>query len=150
MKLYNLRGVDGEARMPGSSLWLVPPENSELYKAIHNLIIDQVPSIYPATSPPHFAPHVTLTSAVSIPDSETPEQGLNSIQLPESIKDLDVGIRQVEVGSIFVKKITMRCDKQLELCELAASCRMAGVQGVDAQSAQRWVEEEYSPHCSLM
>ena len=49
-----------------------------------------------------------------------------------------------------VKKITMRCDKTRELCELAAVCRAAGVEGVDAEGARKWVDEQYLPHCSLM
>ncbi|KAK5120967.1 hypothetical protein LTR85_005751 [Meristemomyces frigidus] len=125
--------------MPGSSLWLVPPEDSELYKAIYELIVTDVPSVYPAKVP-HFTPHITLTSDVTIPDTEDSQKWLEGIKLPDT-KALKVAIRQAEVGSIFFKKITMRCDKTPELCALAASCRAAGVQGNDAKGAQKWAEE---------
>ncbi|KAK6395403.1 hypothetical protein LTR65_000874 [Meristemomyces frigidus] len=127
--------------MPGSSLWLVPPEDSELYKAIHDLIINHVPSLYTGTIP-QFTPHITLTSDVTVPESG-PQQWLDGIQIPDT-KELKVAVRDVEVGSIFFKKITMRCDKTPELCQLAASCRAAGVQGLDAQGAQKWAEEHSS------
>ncbi|KAI7088965.1 hypothetical protein KC356_g2906 [Hortaea werneckii] len=53
--------------MPGSSLWLVPPEDSALYRTCHQLITTHIPSLFfPSTlapsPPPLFTPHVTLTS----------------------------------------------------------------------------------------
>lgn len=137
--------------MPGSSLWLVPPDDSELYKAIHDLIINHIPPIYPGTTVPHFTPHITLTSNIdlSLGEQSDAQNWLDKIHLPDTTH-LKVAIKQAEVGSPFFKKITMRCEKMPELCELAAACRIAGVKGTDAQKAHVWVEEQYLPHCSLM
>lgn len=140
--------------MPGSSLWLVPPEDSELYKTIHDLIVDQVPSVFPGTAPPQFAPHVTLAADVVLPDHDSSElaaqQWLNSIDLPADAQTAEVRILDAEAGSVFFKKITMGCEKTAELCHLAACCRTAGVPGLGSDEAKKWAKEEYRPHCSLM
>ena len=153
--LYDL-GLDAadkftRAIMPGSSLWLVPPEDSELYKTVHDLIINQFPSVYPIAIPPHFAPHITLTSGINERDAESsdPQKWLDGITFPD-LKDLKVAIQDVEVGSVFFKKVTMKCEKTADLSELAATCRAAGVEGLGKHAADRWVEESYLPHCSLM
>ena len=137
--------------MPGSSLWLVPREDSELYKTIHDLITNKIPSIYPIAVPRHFAPHITLTSGINNPNAESsdPQKWLDSITLPDP-SNLEIAIQDVEVGSVFFKKITMKCQKTHELCELAATCRAAGVEGLGKHEAQTWVKESYLPHCSLM
>lgn len=62
----------------GSSLWLVPPEDSALYRTCHRLITSQIPSLFsssPASPPPPpvFTPHVTLT-ADTVPSDLVPEQ----------------------------------------------------------------------------
>jgi 2',3'-cyclic-nucleotide 3'-phosphodiesterase len=136
--------------MGGSSLWLVPPEDSELYKTIHELIINKIPPLYPNASPPKFTPHVTLTSDLTSDHQPEAQQWLDSIALPESVSSMKVTIRHVAVGSIYYQKLTMRCDKTAELCDLAATCRAGGVDDVDSQQAQRWAKEKYGPHCSLM
>ena len=144
---------DTNSTMPGSSLWLVPPEDSELYKAIHELTVNNIPSIFPNENPPGFFPHITLTSnALTDPATEPSDKQdwLDGIPMRGSIKALKVAIQEVEVGKIFFKKVTMRCDKTHELCQLAAACRAAGVEGVDAEGAEKWVGEQYLPHCSLM
>ena len=139
--------------MPGSSLWLVPLEDSELFKTIHELTIASIPSMFPDSNAPPFYPHITLTSNVLITPAlqpSNPEEWLESIVLSDGIENLRVVIGQVEVGEVFFKKVTMRCDRSRELCELAAVCRAAGVEGVDSKGAKKWVDEEYLPHCSLM
>ena len=140
--------------MPGSSLWLVPPEDSELYATIYDLTVNRIPPIFPNTNPPRFVPHITLTSnALTDPTTSPsdPQEWLHNISLPDTINDLKITIQDLEVGEIFFKKITMRCEKTRELCDLAASCRAAGVEGVDDEGARKWVGgEAYLPHCSLM
>ncbi|KAK5691202.1 hypothetical protein LTR97_011854 [Elasticomyces elasticus] len=44
----------------------------------------------------------------------------------------------------------MACSKTVELDGLAVHCRVAGVEGVEQEAADKWVDESYSPHCSLM
>lgn len=135
--------------MPGSSLWLLPPEDSEVFKAIHDLIANQIPAIYPKASPPHFVPHVTLTSDILAEHSE-PQRWLDGIDLPDSVGKLKVAIGEVKAGGIFTQKLTMRCEKNDEICDLAMYCRAAGVEGAGMEGARKWVEGSYGPHCSLM
>ncbi|KAK5690297.1 hypothetical protein LTR17_025989 [Elasticomyces elasticus] len=122
--------------MPGSSLWLVPPEDSDLYKAIDNLVIQRLPSIYTNASPKRFSPHVTLTSD-TISDYADPQEWLDSISLPrdDALASLVVTIKDVQVGKPFFKKLTMACSKTVELCDLAVHCRLAGVEGVEQEAA---------------
>ncbi|KAI7049041.1 hypothetical protein D0864_17053 [Hortaea werneckii] len=67
--------------MPGSSLWLVPPEHSALYQTCHQLITTHIPSLFssslapPPPPPPLFTPHVTLT-ADTVPSDLFPEPEL--------------------------------------------------------------------------
>lgn len=138
--------------MTGSSLWLVPPEDSELYKAIHGLILSQVPAVYSTSAPTQFTPHVTLTADTVTHDSRPSQsqEWLHGIELPD-VTQLHVAIGAVDVGDVFFRKITMRCEKTTQLCDLAAHCRAAGVRdagGMDG--AREWVGGEYRPHCSLM
>ncbi|KAK5734873.1 hypothetical protein LTR17_008645 [Elasticomyces elasticus] len=122
--------------MPGSSLWLVPPEDSDLYKTIDNLVNQRIPSIYTNASPKCFSPHVTLTSD-TISDYDDPQEWLDSISLPrdDTSASLVVTIKDVQVGTPFFRKLTMTCSKTVELCDLALHCRMAGVEGVEQEVA---------------
>ncbi|KAK4902149.1 hypothetical protein LTR27_001051 [Elasticomyces elasticus] len=122
--------------MPGSSLWLVPPEDSEFYKAIDNLVNQRLPSIYTNASPKFFSPHVTLTSE-TISDYADPQEWLDSISLPRDVAlaSLVVTIKDVQVGKPFFKKLTMACSKTIELCDLVVHCRVAGVDGVEQEVA---------------
>lgn len=136
--------------MSGSSLWLVPPEKSELYSVIHDLILNQLPSIFPIASVPGFTPHVTLTADTVFPNLEDSQQWLDSLDLPQSMEVLKVVIGEAEVGSTFFRKLAMRCEKTQGLCELAIHARKAAMGESRIQSAKRWVEEDYKPHISLM
>ncbi|KAK3615575.1 hypothetical protein LTR56_026507 [Elasticomyces elasticus] len=122
--------------MPGSSLWLVPPEDSDLYKAIDNLVNQRLPSIYTNASPKRFLPHVTLTSD-TISNYADPQEWLDSISLPrdDALASLVVTIKDVQVGKPFFRKLTMACSKTFELCDLALHCRIAGVEGVEQEVA---------------
>lgn len=139
--------------MPGSSLWLVPLEDSELYRTIHNLVLTGVPSKFPnATPPPQFTPHVTLT-ADTVSDSKDPQAWLDGIVLPDSVKNLEIKIEQLHAGKIFFQSLIMLCEKSSALCGLAVHCRAAGGardKSTELQPAERWAREEYVPHCSLM
>ncbi|RMX74663.1 hypothetical protein D0869_12368 [Hortaea werneckii] len=144
----------------GSSLWLVPPEDSALYRTCHRLITHHISSLFPPGAvppPPLFTPHVTLT-ADTVP-SDLLEQGpqeqrreqelressstsptepatsaetwLDELVLPPPSRDLKVAIQKVQVEGHFFRKLTMQCEKSSQLCELAATCRAAcGVEGL--------------------
>lgn len=130
------------------SLWLLPPEDSELFKALQSLIHTSMPSLYPISIPPRFSPHVTLT-ANTIPKDwaeSQPRNWLEKLQLPED--DLKVTIQNVHVGEIFFQKLIMLCEKTAQLCDLAATCRAVGDE--IRKDAREWIDQYYKPHCSLM
>ena len=131
----------------GSSLWLVPPEDSSLYKAIHSLITTSIPPLYPIALPLRFTPHVTLTANTISSELQQPQQWLNGLKLPD-LSSLKMAIREVQVGDIFFQKLTMSCEKTAELCSLASFCRRTGL-GNEGE-AKGWVEQNYRPHYSLM
>jgi len=142
--------------MPGSSLWLIPPKDSPLYHAIDHLINKDIPSHFPQTPtpPPHFYPHITLTSDISPPPTASPQQWLDTLPLPPTNNHTDdyilrITILELEIGDIFFKKVTLRCEKTPALAELAASCRAAAV-GVEHDKAKAWAQDKYAPHLSLM
>ena len=139
----------GGIKMPGLSLWLVPPEASDLYETVYSLIVEEVPAIYPNATPPHFTPHVTLT-ADTVSDQDHPQFWLDSITLPESVQGLNVSIEQLDAGKIFFQSLIMKCEKSAGLCELALHCRVAGAEDTNARAAEMWVQEGFVPHCSLM
>ena len=157
--------------MPGSSLWLVPPEDSALYKSCHQLITTHIPSLFSsslATPPPLFTPHVTLTADTVppdlFPDSTDPaisaQKWLDSIDLPApstTQEGLKVVIQKVQIEGHFFRKLTLRCEKSSQLCELAERCRAhhRGKEGLVGGEQKReevgkWVRESYAPHLSLM
>lgn len=133
-----------------SSLWLVPSQNSSLYKAIHTLITDSIPSVFPTANAPLFTPHITLTANTISSESSSSEfqQWLDNIALP-SINDIEITINAIEIGEIFFQKLIMLCDKSWQLCTLAAACRSAGT-GHSLERSREWIGENYRPHCSLM
>ena len=141
--------MTGRPESVGSSLWLVPPEDSELYKTIHSLILTSIPSLYPIAIPPQFVPHISLTVDTIAPDSELPQpqKWLDRLKLGDLSK-LKISIGEVDVGKIFFQKLTMLCERTPELLELAAHCRGVATGNVD--EADGWVKQNYKPHCSLM
>lgn len=132
--------------MPGSSLWLVPTPDSALHKALSTLITSSIPALYPIALPPRFSPHVTLT-ADTVNTSDDPQIWLDGLELP--LEDLHVRIKEPQVGEIFFRKLTLRCQKDDALKALAGAGRRAGT-GAGAEEVRRWVEEVYAPHLSLM
>ena len=130
-------------KMPGSSLWLIPPSPSSLETTVQTLITDTIPSLFPATNPPDFIPHITLTSHIpSDTTTSNSQQWLDSLDLPELDK---VTIRQSRVGEIFFQKLTLACLKTPELTTLATECRKQAVGGKVVAYAHG-----YYPHMSLM
>lgn len=131
--------------MTGSSLWLVPPEDSDLYKAIYSLITQELPSFLATADCALFTPHVTLTA-----DTISPSSTKDLRPLLDSLKlgSLHVDIRKLDVGTIFFQKLTMQCEKTPELHRLAVQCRT--ISTGDGEEAKLWVKENYRPHCSLM
>ena len=136
--------------MPGSSLWLIPPEGSVFTKAIQSLISTKIPSLFPDTKTHDFIPHVTITSNVdpSLYGSD-PQGWLDSLQI-DTQGDIQVDMEAVEPGKPFFKKLTLRCAKDAGLLKLATVCRAEGVEGGDEEKAKKWADGDYAPHLSLL
>lgn len=140
--------------MTGSSLWLLPPQDSKLNAALQHLIASAIPSIFPRAAAPHFIPHVTLTADtdLSADAARDPQAWLERLQLPVEAEHARLVLRGPRVGEQYFQKLTLACDKTSPLKDLAAACRVsASPNGGDARAAARdWVEGTYNPHLSLM
>jgi hypothetical protein len=128
---------------PGLSLWLVPPIDSAIYRALSNAIVHIVPPILNVSdSPPQFEPHVTLASRIpkhSI--TSDPQKWLDALDLP-GISTAEVTFQELAVGDTFTKKLFIRCERAESLLELATSCRKHSNSESDGA--------DYDPHVSLV
>lgn len=136
--------------MPGSSLWLIPPSDSEIQGVLSALITTTIPAQFPELEATQdFPPHLTLTS--NVPESVTqnePQTWLDN--LPISLEDSpSVSFQSLDIGQHFFKKLTLSVPK-VPLQNLAATVRAAAVENGDEAAAKRWVDEMYAPHVSLL
>ncbi|KAF2496102.1 2, 3 cyclic phosphodiesterase [Lophium mytilinum] len=132
--------------MPGSSLWLLPPPSHPLTPLLTSLISKTSTRF---SSPYTFLPHVTLTSDIpSSIYSSDPQAWLDELakRFPPAA-EVSVQFEKLEVGNIFVKKITVRVRKD-GVSGLAKIARE--VVEARAGEAEKWVEEAYLPHLSLL
>jgi 2',3'-cyclic-nucleotide 3'-phosphodiesterase len=53
-------------------------------------------------------------------------------------------------SDMYVRKLYIACQKQDELCKLAAACRREVDGFGDERKAEDWVRENYVPHLSLL
>lgn len=140
--------------MPGSSLWLVPPQPSEFETAAQELISTSVPRLFPNVRTHRFIPHITLTSLIDASSTykDQPQQWLDGLALfPKPVNEnLSIRLDAIEPGVPFFKKLTLRASKDDWLVQLAAACRSSGVEKGDDSRAKAWAEAEYLPHLSLM
>ncbi|KAK4126954.1 2, 3 cyclic phosphodiesterase [Parathielavia appendiculata] len=161
--------------MPGSSLWLLPPDSHPLHRILTTLITSTLPSTFPreasATSPgagvaPHYFPaHVTLTSGIE-PDTtygDEPQRWLDAIPFPIRSEKVRVRFERVVSQDVFFRRCFVRVAFD-GVREVAGVARAVGVLGeqvnVDGEGEVRWGEgtqkwlsewrEEFGPHLSLM
>ncbi|OAK98561.1 2',3'-cyclic-nucleotide 3'-phosphodiesterase [Phaeosphaeriaceae sp. SRC1lsM3a] len=132
--------------MPGSSLWLLPPESHPLNHPLPTLI-EQTSARF--GSPNRFIPHVTLTSEIS-PSlyGNNPQEWLDSLDLSEG-SGAKVKFERLASEDVYVRKLYIKCTKMKELDALAAICRRQ-VEGHDERKANSWATESYNPHLSLL
>jgi 2',3'-cyclic-nucleotide 3'-phosphodiesterase len=130
-------------RMPGSSLWLLPPSDHPLNKLLTTLI-HQTSQHFNSTH--LFLPHITLTSEIS-PSKYgiEPQAWLNSLSLPAA-KDVRVDFEKLASEDVFFRKLYIKCEKS-GLVDLGMVCRR---EVNDDAEARKWAEESYTPHCSLL
>ncbi|OCL03151.1 2',3'-cyclic-nucleotide 3'-phosphodiesteras-like protein [Glonium stellatum] len=132
--------------MPGSSLWLLPPQSHPLAPLLTTLI-KTVSAHF--NSPHTFVPHVTLTSEISPSIYEKdPQAWLNSLDFPKA-DDVTVKFERLETSGVFFRKMTIRVAKQ-GVRPLATVARSV-VEGYAAEEqSKKWVEEIFGPHLSLL
>ncbi|KAI9655282.1 MAG: hypothetical protein M1821_005429 [Bathelium mastoideum] len=142
--------ADGHQCQARSSLWLVPPADAPIAKQLSELIAVAIPAHFAHLTPPQFAPHITLTSEID-PQSygNEPQEWLNQQISVSPASQPPVIFETLDTEQPFFRKLTIRVEKHPLLTELARACRAVGV-AKDQSVAQKWVEDEYRPHCSLM
>jgi hypothetical protein len=139
--------------MPGASLWIIPPKDSSFSQALQTLISTTIPPHFPQTKTHDFIPHVTITSNIdtSLYGSD-PQAWLSALHLPSGDQHdpVFVTLDVLEAGDAFVKKLTLRAGKTAQLLQLASACRAEAVEGGDQAKAEKWAQDDYLPHLSLM
>ena len=140
--------------MPGSSMWLVPPQPSKFNNAAQTLISSSIPQLFPSLKTYNFVPHVTLTSSIDASSTyqDEPQKWLDALDLSaQPVKgNISVSLVAIEPGEPFFKKLTWKASKQDELVKLATACRSYGVEKGEMHRARDWARTEYLPHLSMM
>jgi 2',3'-cyclic-nucleotide 3'-phosphodiesterase len=128
----------------GLSLWLIPPEDSEIHTLLADAITRIVPSTLTTQDPPHqFEPHVTLASQIPRASiTGDPQTWLNETTLPDT-SAAEVEFQELAVGDTFTKKLFIRCRRSDSLLSLASACR-------GFSTGVKVGEAEYDPHVSLV
>ncbi|KAK8193108.1 2',3'-cyclic-nucleotide 3'-phosphodiesterase [Phyllosticta capitalensis] len=153
--------------MPGCSLWLVPSKESPIRNKLFSLISQTLPAQFPHVTPEQlvangFIPHVTLTSDVPVdlfsraPENDEARRKADAQAWLDGIRpslprgsEVDVRFQALDVGQKFVQKLTLRVEKE-GVKPLALWSRILAVEDGLDQPAQRWANELYRPHCSLI
>lgn len=134
--------------MPGSSLWLLPPEAHPLNEVLVSLI-KRTASRFGSYD--LFIPHITLTSDLVSPSSYGPEpqQWLDSLDLPAG-GDVQVEFDRLDSEDVYFRKLYIKCKKTGGLKALATVCRQQVANHEGQETARKWAEETYNPHVSLL
>lgn len=134
--------------MPGSSLWLLPPEAHPLNNVLTSLI-KRTASRFGSSD--LFIPHVTLTSDLVSPSSygSDPQKWLESLDLPVG-DDVQVEFDKLDSEDVYFRKLYIKCQKTAGLKALAKVCRKQVADHEEEDKARKWAEETYIPHVSLL
>lgn len=133
--------------MPGSSVWLLPPEAHPVNGLLTSLI-KRTASHFGSSD--LFIPHVTLTSEISPPTYRSDPQGwLDSLELPAG-DDVAVKFEDLNSEDVYFRKLYVKCQKTAGLKSLAKVCRKQVAGYKDDDAVRKWVEETYNPHISLL
>ncbi|KZM21735.1 2',3'-cyclic-nucleotide 3'-phosphodiesterase [Ascochyta rabiei] len=133
--------------MPGSSLWLLPPDAHPLNDVLTSLI-KRTATRYGSSD--LFIPHVTLTSNILPSTYEAePQKWLDSLDLPAG-NEVQVEFEKLSSEDVYFRKLYIKCQKTAGLRALAKACREQAVDHGDKETARRWADEVYNPHTSLL
>jgi 2',3'-cyclic-nucleotide 3'-phosphodiesterase len=131
--------------MPGSSFWLLPPKDHPLDPILSTLIQKTATRF---GSPHLFLPHITLTSDISASSyAENPQAWLDNMDFPTNVQ---VRFNHLASEDVFVRKLYVKIRKDESICTLAAKARRVVGGFEDEDKAQKWVQERYKPHLSLL
>ena len=133
--------------MPGSSLWLLPPETHPLNEILTSLI-KRTASHFDSSD--LFIPHITLTSEI-LPSKyrAEPQRWLESLDL-SSGNDVQVRFEKLNSEDVYFRKLYLQCQKTIGLKTLAKVCRKQVANYEDEEQVGRWADETYNPHVSLL
>jgi 2',3'-cyclic-nucleotide 3'-phosphodiesterase len=133
--------------MPGSSLWLLPPQTDPLAQDLQSLI-QQTAAHFGSSD--LFVPHVTLTSGIPPHAySADPQAWLDSLHL-STASPVQVLFERLDSEDVFVRKLYIKCAKTDGLKQLAKACRQQVPDCAQDTEAETWVNDAYSPHTSLL
>lgn len=134
--------------MPGSSLWLLPPESHPVNDKLVSLI-KRTASHFGSTD--LFIPHITLTSDLVEPSSygTEPQKWIESLDLPAGA-DVRVAFEKLNSEDVYFRKLYVKCQKNAGLKALATICRRQIANYEDEEIARKWAEDTYNPHVSLL
>lgn len=134
--------------MPGSSLWLLPPESHPLNEKLVSLISSTASRFGSADL---FIPHITLTSDLVNPASygSEPQIWIDSLDLPGG-DNVRVEFDKLSSEDVYFRKLYIKCHKSKGLKALATVCRKQVADHEHEDTARKWAEETYNPHVSLL
>lgn len=134
--------------MPGSSLWLLPPDVHPLNEKLTSLI-NRTALHFGSTD--LFIPHITLTSDLvqSSGYGTEPQKWIESLDLPAG-GDVKIDFGKLSSEDVYFRKLYIKCQKTKGLKALATVCRGQVAEYEDNKTATRWAEETYNPHVSLL
>lgn len=150
-------------KMPGASLWLVPPPTHPLHAILTNLITRTLPALlsppFPDSTsppPPAFAPHLTLTSHIP-PDlyagpATSAQAWLDSLPLATTAR---VRFERVVTEDVFFRRCYLQAGFE-GVRDVAGVARAFGVEREASAAGDRtaaWLagwQSAFSPHVNLV
>jgi 2'-5' RNA ligase len=82
-----------------SSIWLIPPANSDIQNTLQTLIQETLPRHFRNESVPSFVPHLTLASGVILDGSA--QEVLDGLEIDQLVEALEVVFTRLMVGCVF-------------------------------------------------
>ncbi|KIW06575.1 uncharacterized protein PV09_02294 [Verruconis gallopava] len=142
---------------PRYSLWLLPPPGAtDINNKLSDLISTKIPSLFPDTKLPNFAPHITLATGIdeSLLGAKAVDgwpAWLNSLDLRSAagVDEPQIIFDGIGVGDTYTKKCYLHVQRTRGLEMLAKRLQMQ-VFGSGEDRAADWVLNGWDPHLSLL
>ncbi|CZT24401.1 uncharacterized protein RCC_10126 [Ramularia collo-cygni] len=130
------------------ALWFLPRQSSPFTKTAQELISETIPNIFlsPTQQIQEFPPHVTITSGITLPDSQqTPQDWLDALDCsPYAAEknEIILELQTLQTEDPFFRKCNIALTENSNLHTFAEKCRVAA--GLKPRE-----KGEYRPHFSL-